>query len=244
MPGEIRMHPKFKNLNSDTLKEQFIKEIQRMIISGQLKEGEQLPPERELAAIMGISRGVVNAGIVELSAKGLLKIVPRKGTFVPNFAENATIYTLELLMNYADGAINEKLFLEMVEVKRQLESRCAYLAALNRTQHDLDKMKLLLDKISGESDLSEIAALNFQFRDSIALATKNSVYALLNKSFEPVSKNIILFFYKNKGFMEQSKQLLTKIFECIESKDAQNAALYAKSIFDNAEEFLRKPSQH
>ena len=110
--------------------------MQHMILSGELKEGQRLPSERDLSSALGISRGIINAGIVELSAKGLLKSVPRKGTFVSKFEEEGTIYALELLMNYADGEINKQLFLDMIEVKRQIESRCAYLAAKNHLEED------------------------------------------------------------------------------------------------------------
>ncbi|MDD5016716.1 MAG: GntR family transcriptional regulator [Eubacteriales bacterium] len=234
------MTDKFAKLNKDTLKQQFIKEMQRMIISGELKEGQRLPSERDLSSALGISRGIVNAGIVELSAKGLLRIVPRIGTFVSKFEEDGTICALELLMNYSDGKINEPLFLDMIEVKRQLESRCAYLAAKSRTEPDLDEMKKLRHKIFAEDDLDRLTELNFLFHHRIALSTHNTVYTLLDKSFEPVSKNIIRYFYSQKGVAERSKQLLSKIYESIKKNDAENAAKYTADIFDTAERIIKE----
>ena len=43
----------FAKLKAESLKELFIKEIEAKIISGQLKPGDRLPPERELASLMG-----------------------------------------------------------------------------------------------------------------------------------------------------------------------------------------------
>ena len=53
----------FKKLSAPSLKELFITELQNMILSGKLEIGEKLPPERELAESMHVSRAVINAGI-------------------------------------------------------------------------------------------------------------------------------------------------------------------------------------
>ena len=53
------------------LKANFINAMQAKILSGELKPGDRLPPERELAQQMGISRGSVNQGILDMGAHGL-----------------------------------------------------------------------------------------------------------------------------------------------------------------------------
>ena len=55
-----------RNSQESTLKEIFITQIENKIISGEFEIGQKLPPERELACQMGVSRAVVNAGIVEM----------------------------------------------------------------------------------------------------------------------------------------------------------------------------------
>ena len=57
----------FTKLKAPTLKELFVREFETMILSGKLKIGEKLPPERILADQMQVSRAVVNSGIAELS---------------------------------------------------------------------------------------------------------------------------------------------------------------------------------
>ncbi len=235
------MSNRFNKLNKDTLKEQFKKEIQRLIISGEIKEGEQLPPERELASLLGISRGVINAGIIELSAQGLLRIVPRRGTFVSNFEECGSLSALELLLNYSDGEINKALFLNMIEVKRQLESRCAFLAALNRSQEDLDVMHNLIAKMQAEKNIDALADLNYLFHHQIAIATKNSVYSLLDKSIEPVSKNIIRHFYQKESTVKKSIVVIRLIYDAILDGHAEEASAHTTSIFDFGESLISQP---
>jgi DNA-binding FadR family transcriptional regulator len=62
----------FDKMDKVGLKERFVREIQSKIFAGELQPGDQLPSERELAAQMGISRSLVNMGILELESKGFV----------------------------------------------------------------------------------------------------------------------------------------------------------------------------
>lgn len=81
----------FKNVNNLSLKSLFIKEIESMIISGKLPQGSKLPPERELAKKMGMSKTAVNSGIADMAKKGFLEIKPRQGTYVANYTKYGNI---------------------------------------------------------------------------------------------------------------------------------------------------------
>ena len=60
------MTVEFKKLQTPTLKETFITQVEHMIISGEFEVGQKLPSERELSMKMGISRSIVNSGIAEM----------------------------------------------------------------------------------------------------------------------------------------------------------------------------------
>ena len=82
----------FKKLSTPSLKELFVSELESKILSGELKVGEKLPSERELAEAMQVSRAVVNSGIAEMEQKGFLIVRPRVGTFVEDYRKNGTLY--------------------------------------------------------------------------------------------------------------------------------------------------------
>ena len=63
----------FGKISAPSLKEICVQEILTKILSGELKPGDRLPPERELAEAMGISRSSVNHGIMELENMGFLE---------------------------------------------------------------------------------------------------------------------------------------------------------------------------
>ena len=97
----------FTKIKAPTLKEIFVREIETMILSGKLKIGEKLPPERILAEQMQVSRAVVNSGISELSRKGFLEVKPRSGVFVIDYRRYGTTETLLSIMNYNGGQLNK-----------------------------------------------------------------------------------------------------------------------------------------
>ena len=66
----------------ESIRAQVVREIENRIFSGELAIGERLPPERELALELGVSRSLVNLAILDLESMGFLRIVPRQGTFV------------------------------------------------------------------------------------------------------------------------------------------------------------------
>ena len=74
----------FEKLSAPSLKDLFVQQLQGMILSGELAVGTQLPPERELAWQMQVSRAVVNGGLSELAQQGFVEIRPRQGAFVTN----------------------------------------------------------------------------------------------------------------------------------------------------------------
>lgn len=59
----------FRKIDAPSIKELFLSQMEEMILSGELKPGDKLPPERELADTMGISKTVVHEGIRELSRR-------------------------------------------------------------------------------------------------------------------------------------------------------------------------------
>lgn len=80
----------FKKLSAPSLKELFVAELEGMILSGKLEIGAKLPPERELAESMQVSRAVVNSGLDEMEKKGFLVVKPRIGTFVADYRKYGT----------------------------------------------------------------------------------------------------------------------------------------------------------
>ena len=173
----------FEKLISPSLKELFISNIEAKILSGELPVGQQLPPERQLAQSMGVSRAVVNSGIVELENRGFLDVRPRVGTFVADYRRAGTMETLKSIMTYNRGRLRNE------EIRSILEVRDApnKLAVADIIPHvtELDNM-LLLEKVEAirqARDNRQAAEAAFAFQHELAMLSGNTLLPLIFRSF-------------------------------------------------------------
>ena len=117
----------FQKISSPSLRELFVEQLQHMILSGKLKIGEKLPPERQLAEMMQVSRAVVNGGITDLEKMGFLVVKPRSGTYVADYRRKGTINTLLSIMKYNGGRIRNEEIRSIFEVRIALDTLAARL---------------------------------------------------------------------------------------------------------------------
>ena len=173
----------FEKLISPSLKELFISNTEAKILSGELPVGQQLPPERQLAQSMGVSRAVVNSGIVELENRGFLDVRPRVGTFVADYRRAGTMETLKSIMTYNRGRLRNEEIRSILEVRDALDK----LAVADIIPHvtELDNM-LLLEKVEAirqARDNRQAAEAAFAFQHELAMLSGNTLLPLIFRSF-------------------------------------------------------------
>ena len=111
----------FHKIRSLSMTELFVREIKRMILMGELKIGDRLPPERELAQKMGLKLTVVNSGIAQLQQMGFLKAAPRQAVYVEDYLTNGNIRTMMEMIDFTDHVIDEDLLELMIHIRATLE---------------------------------------------------------------------------------------------------------------------------
>lgn len=226
------MEYNFQKLKAESLKDLFVKEMEAKIISGELKPGDRLPPEREIAAQMGISRSIVNSGLIELASKGFVAIKPRKGTIVIDFRSEGTAQILTSIMNYNQGRLDIKLFYSMIDTRLLIEVESAKLAARNRSNEDLKVLENLLKDIEGNTlpSIDEIVEFNYRFHHRITAASGNIVFAMIFKSFEPVCKNLIRMYFEADDFRQESLEQHRQLYLSILERDSVKSEKIMKKI--------------
>jgi len=225
---------KFPSLKVESLKSLFIKEIEAKIISGELKPGDRLPPERDLASQMGISRSIINSGILELAAKGFVAIKPRKGTIVVDYKNEGTAQILASIMNYNQEKFDIRLFSGMMDTRLLIEVESARCAAQNRTDEDLKVLKKLLEEIAVKpsGSVCNFEEFNYQFHHRVTIASGNIVFAMIFKSFEPVCRSLIRIYYETGGMDFQKKAAIhyERLYMALLDKKSEIAAKSMEDI--------------
>lgn len=173
----------FQKISSPSLKDLFINQLEQLILSGKLKIGEKLPPERQLAQSMQVSRAVVNGGIAELEKRGFLEVKPRSGTYVADYRRKGTIDTLISIMNYNGGHLRNEEIKSILEVRESLDTLAARLCIKRLTDEDVEVLHQLAQKIRRSGSVHEAAEAAFAFEHEFALLSGNVLIPLIYQSF-------------------------------------------------------------
>ena len=215
----------FSKLNAPTLKELFVKEFETMILSGQLKVGQRLPSERELAASMQVSRAVVNSGIAELARKGFLHVKPRSGVYVTDYRRFGTVETLLSIMNYNGGQLRKEEVRSILEIKIVVDSLAVELAIRTMTKEDLKELRMRLKEMREETVFEKYGDLLFDFYHELMMVSGNSLLPLIYRSFRIPIVHLWLRFVRKYG-TKTAYESACRIYEALEARD-QEAAVRA-----------------
>ncbi len=163
-------------IQSERLYEQIVQQIEQRIVAGELKVGDQLPSERELADQFTVSRTAVREAIKALREKGLVEILVGRGTFIANGTSDVVRHTLDLLMKFD----STKGFMKLVEVREILEPEIAALAATRITDEYIAAMQEAMDKMEASMDnVEEFVEADLDFHLALAEATQNPIIPAL-----------------------------------------------------------------
>jgi GntR family transcriptional repressor for pyruvate dehydrogenase complex len=166
-------------IQSERLYEQIVSQIEQRIVTGELKVGDQLPSERELAEQFAVSRTAVREAVKALREKGLVEILAGRGTFITNGTTDKVRNSLGLLMKFGTtkGAAN------LVEVREILEPEIAALAATRITDEYITAMRdavTIMDTALENVEVFVEADLDFHL--ALAEATQNPIIPILMDS--------------------------------------------------------------
>lgn len=173
----------FQKISSPTLRELFVKQLEHLILSGKLKIGEKLPPERQLAESMQVSRAVVNSGIADLEKMGFLTVKPRSGTYVADYRRKGTLDTLKSIMSYNGGKLRDDEIKSILEVRLALDTLAAQLCVAAITDEEIQLLREIVESIRTSGSISAASEAAFEFQHEFALISKNTLIPLIFQSF-------------------------------------------------------------
>ena len=173
----------FQKISSPSLRDLFIEQLEHLILSGKLQVGEKLPPERQLAEMMQVSRAVVNSGISELEKKGFLTVKPRSGTYVADFRRKGTLDTLIAIMNYNGGRMRDQEIRSIFEVRIALDTLAAQLAIDTISDKNIQRLLEFVNQIHDAQDVTTAIEAAYEFQHEFALISGNTLIPLIFQSF-------------------------------------------------------------
>lgn len=226
--------------------ESVAEKLESLILSGELKPGEKLPSEHELARQFGVSRNVVREGLRSLIEQGLVTVRPGDGVYVqaPDQSVVVEAFLRYMQLNRAENWVDE-----LYEVRRLLEPEIAALAAQRATPEDISALEDALERMRiHQDDPQEWAQADWDFHSALARASHNSLLLILLK---PLHRQLLRVFaegwYHSKPF-ESRLRFHAEIIDPVRARDPQAAreavhALLALSYMEVTESLRQRSAQ-
>lgn len=210
----------FQKIEAEKLSHAVIRQIEGLILQGILRPGERLPAERDLAAMMGVSRPSLREALAEMQYDGLLLARPGAGIFVAEVLGSAFSPALVgLISRHPQAAADYLAF------RKDLEGLAAERAAIAATPGDLaviDETLRQMQAVHAQKDAKAEAALDVAFHMAIVEAGHNIIALHMMRSMYDLLHAGV--FYNRARLFEPGaarQQLLAQ-------HEAINAALQAR----------------
>jgi len=212
--------PVYRTVKTSRLYEQIVQQVEDSILKGQLKAGDQLPAERDLAQRFGVSRTAVREAVKTLREKGLVEAYSGRGTFVTDGTSQATRQSLDLMIrvNQQEGSAT------VAELRLVLEPEIAALAATRIEEQLLSAMRdavVVMDRSMNdpasyiEADLDFHLALAEAVGNPLILSLLDSIVGLLREERSRI--------FNADGGPERGQYHHKRILAAIEQRDPEAA---------------------
>jgi len=220
VPHGVGVRSVYKQVRASRLYEQIVQQIEESIVKGDLKPGDQLPAERELAQRFGVSRTAVREAVKALREKGLVEAYSGRGTFVTDGTTQAVRQSLDLMVKIgqADG------FHHLAEVRTILEPEIAALAAVRIQESELITMRdavAMMDRAGEDPDAYIEADLDFHL--ALAEGAANPLILSLLDSIVGILREQRLRIFRVPGGPDRGQIYHKRILAAVERRESEEA---------------------
>ena len=223
----------FTKLSAPSLKDLFVRQIQSKILSGELTVGTRLPPERELAEMMQVSRAVVNGGIAELSRQGFLTVSPRVGTIVADYRRSGTIETLLAIMDFQGQMLGQLEISSLLQVRKALEQLGVRQVILLASDAQIKDLGHILDRLAQAESTAQAAELAYTFHHELMLTSGNTILPLLYCSCKGPIVSLWTQFLHQYG-LNALLQNMEQLYRLICQRDGPGASAWIDSYLEQS----------
>jgi GntR family transcriptional repressor for pyruvate dehydrogenase complex len=198
---------------------QVVEHVRRLLEARQLKPGDRLPPERDLAIQMGVSRPSVRSGLRSLQTMGIVRSRQGSGTYIVDGPARLGGDPLRFL-----AALHGFTREEMFEARRILEVGTAGLSAERSTP---EQIALMADELTGMfaslEEPQKFLVHDVQFHRALAAGSQNHVLITLIETLSEIFYEGRRLTIKRAVDLRESAEMHRRIYTAARARDVEEA---------------------
>ncbi len=232
--------------SKDRLADRVVAEIEQRILNGHLAPGARLPPERELAEAMGVSRTILREAVRILVARGLVETQHGVGTTVRALTSQQVVEPLGLYLRAQGAGIIS--FHDLHQVRSLLEVEIAALAASQATDEEIAGLRSIFRSMqAAQDDVELLAKWDTEFHRALAHMSHNPLMFVLMDSIRDLLQEYIALVTVHLDPGEENIPLHRRLLERIEARDVEGARRAMRENLDqmraNTERYAQLAAQ-
>ncbi len=216
-------------IQRESVAEMVVRRILDMVKSGVLKAGDALPPERDLALSLDVSRPSVREAMRGLAVLGVVKSRQGGGAYISDLGPDALLGPLQFYLSLEQMNIRE-----LYDARSLIESDVARRAAVNITEADLARLEALLttqhDTIG---DALAFRKSDFEFHEIIWIGSGNAFLKRIGESLNVIGLEFRKRASERPGLLEQSLRDHRRLLDALKARDPAAAAAAAEAHMQN-----------
>jgi GntR family transcriptional regulator, transcriptional repressor for pyruvate dehydrogenase complex len=214
-----------------------IRRIKDMIVSRELLPGCRLPPEKELAERLGLSRSSMREAVKALEVIRVLDVRRGDGTYVSSLEPRLLLEAISFVVDLHD----DSSLLELFSVRRVLESHATGLAAQRATGEDVARLAAEIDGVRPDAEIEALVAHDVRFHTAIAeLAGNGYLASLLESLTSQTTRARVWRGLTQEGAGQRTLDEHRAILEAIADHDVALAASVTQVHIFGIERWLRE----
>jgi GntR family transcriptional regulator, transcriptional repressor for pyruvate dehydrogenase complex len=214
-----------------------IERIKQMIVAGELRPGDRLPREADLAARLGLSRNSLREAVKALAVIRVLEVRQGDGTYVTSLDTSLLMGTMAFVLDlHQDASV-----LEFFEVRRILEPAAAARAAVRMPDAEIAAMRGLLDDLGEDPSADDQLACDVEFHRLLAVGSGNRTLASIIESLrQPTYRARIWRGLTQTGAVHRSLAEHRSILDAIAAREPDVARAWATVHIAGVERWLNE----
>jgi DNA-binding FadR family transcriptional regulator len=218
------------------LTDEAIEKIKGMIVSGELRPGDRLPREPDLADRLGLSRNSLREAVKALSVIRVLDVRQGDGTYVTSLEPGPLLDALSFVVDFH----RDDTVLEFLEVRRILEPAATALAAVRMTGEQIDDLRALLSEPGDDPGIDALVANDLEFHRRIAAGSGNGVLcSLIDGLSGPTTRARIWRGLTQEDAVGKTREQHNAIVDAIAARQPEIARSWATVHVAGVEQWLR-----
>ncbi|AOS63047.1 FadR/GntR family transcriptional regulator [Actinoalloteichus hymeniacidonis] len=217
-----------------------ITKIRGMIVAGELRPGDRLPREADLADRLGLSRNSLREAVRALSLIRVLDVRQGDGTYVTSLEPSVLLEAMGFIVDlHRDDSL-----LQFFEVRRILEPAAASLAAQSADDAQVADLAALLDDLGADPSVDQLLANDLEFHRRVASVSGNEVLVSLIETVSSRTQRARIWRgLTENGAVQRTIAEHRAILDAIRSRRPDLAAAAMTMHVAGVEQWLRAQAQ-